>query len=357
MKTKFNNREVAHVWANQTDAELDGLRSGSGSSFSFTGPAINSYSTTIGRIYRRNGRRLVLTDGASFSNSTSKHQGYIRRALRGSDEHVSLSFGKRGQSLNLTPKQIWEAAIAECHDYAAQSAKARGRAAGLLVSAENSIRKAELVRVFFGLRNKPFSPDLSKLVEHAKTQDALREKIAAKQKAKEEERQREHERLSAKYAPSLLAMWREHREASDEFKAIQETARASGLHSISVSALLRGDSPFFQGNCALRLSIDRDRVETNKGAQVLVRTVSFLWAFCSQARRNAESVNPETVARFPRLDHYSVNEIDAGGNLTAGCHSIAFSEIEYIAKELGLPPFNGQPEEAPSIPQADEVTA
>lgn len=354
MKTVFNNRQLPHVWVNQTDAELDGLRSGRGSSFSFVGPQIDSYATTIARIYRHKGARLVLMDSASFSNSTSKHQNYIRNAMRGSDTLLSLSFGRRNQSLRFTPKELWEAAIAECQDFAAQSAKARGRAPYWLQCAEQSIRKTETIRQFFKLRNKPFSPDLSALVAHAKAQDEIRATIAAKALEKERARQAREEQLSIKFAPVMLAMWREHKEQAPEFRALQDEAKASGLPSIRVSHLLRDGA--FQGNCALRLSLDRERVETNKGAQVLVRTVRFLWAFCSEARRLMESVDAATVARFPRLDHYNVSAIDCGGNVSAGCHEITFQEVQYIAKELGLPPFNGQPEEAPTIP-AEEVTA
>jgi hypothetical protein len=347
VKTCFNNAELAHVWLNLTDAELDGGREGRGSSFSFRGRELCSYATAIARIYPRNGRRLVLIDGSSFSNSTSKHQNYLRRALRDSDVNISLDFGRRGQALIFTPKQIWEACIAECQEYATQASKARGRAPYLLGLARSAVVKAESVRVFFGLRNKPFAPDMSKLIEYAKDEAAKRAEIeAAKQKR--------IAKFMKEEAPRMLTLWRERQEGCIAWDEIKEHGRALGVYSLPMGSLL--STPEFQGTAALRLSEDGSRVETSQGAQVLVRTVKFLWAFCMDAKRNALAVSPDLIARFPRLDNYSVNAIDAGGNLTAGCHHIPFAEVQEIARALKLPPFNGELPQAPSIP-AEEVSA
>ncbi len=357
MKTRFQNKEIAHVWANLTDAELDAGRSGAANSMRFEGEGFYSYQTCIARIYRRKGRSAVLMDAASYSPTTSAHQSRVRCAVPERLPVWSIHFGKRGQSLRFTPKELWSYACDEVKNHAESAATARGRAPLFLERAQAAVRTAEEIRQFFGLRNKPFAPDLSKLVEYAKRQEIARAKSIAQKAERERARKEAHENLSAKWGPRLLELWRQHQEDGNEYLGIKNEVQMRDLAPLNVSALIRGDSPFFQGNCALRLSLDRERVETNKGAQVLVRTVKFLWAFCSTARRLSASVAPATVAQFPRLDHYSVNEIDAGGNVTAGCHSIAFSEVEYIAKELGLPPFNGQPEEAPTIPQAEEVQA
>ncbi len=316
---------------------------GRGSSFGFTGPELNSYATTIARIYMHKGARLVLMDSASFSPSTAKHQSYLRRALRECDANVSVEFGRRGQSLRFTPKQIWEALIAECQDYATQASKARGRAPFLLDCARGSVVKAEQVRKFFGMRNKPFAPDLSKLVEYAKGEAVKRADMEArKEKARAKALQT--------FAPRMLILWRAHGEGSFEWQQLRDAMTVSGNSGLNVGALI--STPEFAGTAALRLNADRSRVETSQHAQVLVRTVSFLWAFCRNAKAKGEAVDTQTVARFPRLDNYNANAIDAGGNLTAGCHRIPFAEIEGIARALGLPPFNGQPAEAPTIPDA-----
>ncbi len=341
----MNRNELAHLWTNQTDEELTRGRSAQASNARFEGAAFWHYATVISRIYRReDGRRLVLLDSARFSSRTSQVQCALRRAERASDVNVSLGFGRRGQSLQLTPKQIWESAIAECHDFAEQASKARGRAPYLLECARGSVVKAETVREFFKLRNKPFAPDLSRLMEHAKTQAAQRvefEKRAADRK----------EKAFKTYGPRLLALWRAHEEGGPEWQIQSEGMKKAGNSGLAVGRLI--STPGFEANAALRLSINRERVETSNHAQVLVRTVRFLWAFCRSAKANGAAVDAGAVARFPRLDNYHVNAIDAGGNLTAGCHRIPFAEVEGIARELGLPPFDGSPAEAPTIPAAD----
>ncbi len=344
----MNARELAHIYVNQTNEELDRCRSGRASNFSFIGPALFSYQTEIARIFRRaDGKRLVLMDSASFSNSTAKQQSRIRCAVRAADVNVSLPFGRRGQSLNHAPKFLWEVAIRECQDFAEQASKARGRAPYWLECANRSIATAEAVRQFFKLRNKPFAPDLSQLVAYAKHQAANRAEIEKRAAARKE-------KARTVLAPRMLALWRAGLEGTAEMTAVREAMRKAGLHGLSVSGLI--STPEFTASAALRLNAERDRVETSQGAQVLVRTVRFLWAFCRSAKAAGVAVDAETVARFPRLDNYAAQSIDAGGNLVAGCHRIPFGEVEGIARELGLPPFDGSPAEAPTIP-AEEVTA
>lgn len=343
MKTRFQNQDIAHVWANQTDAELAAGREGHANSMSFSGPVFRSYQTEIARLLiNKKNERAFLVDASKYSVTTTAHQSRVHQAIGTGALVWSLPFGKRGQSLRFTGAELFEHAKTLCADHIERAAKARN-VAPCVASAQAAVSMANEVREFFGLRNKPFAPDFADLLEKAKAENAKRAEF-------EKNKDRLQSEFSLKNAPRFMTLWRTHQEQSDEFRGMQARAAKLGMSYVRVSHLIRGDSPFFEGNCALRLSLDGERVETNRGAQVLVRTVKFLWAFCRHARSNSESVAPETVARMPRLDHYNVNAIDAGGNLKAGCHSVAFCEIEYIARELGLPPFNGAPCETPSIP-------
>lgn len=347
MKTSFSNRELPHVWLNLTDAELDGLRSGRGSNFAFHGPELVSYQTTVARIYRKGAARLVLIDSNRFSPSTGKQLGYLSRALRPVDLTVSLDFGRRGQSLRFSPLEMWEAAKAEAKDYAQQASEARGRGPFLLSLASDAVAKAEKIRTFFKLRNKPFAPDLSTLAEQMKEETkkaAVRAALLAEKRAA----------YVAKHGPELLNLWRTHQEMHPRWLAISDGAKKIGA-GFTYAALIT--SPDFAGTSALRLSVDGSRVETSQGAQVLVRTVRFLWAFCRHAKATGAALDSETLARFPRLDNYRADSIDAGGNLSAGCHRIPFAEVENIARALNLPPFDGAPAEAPTIPESAEVLA
>src|SRR5512146_2854588 len=81
MRTVFsNNREVAHVWAQQSQA------SGRGHNFYFDGPTIYSYGShfPIARfVTNERDERAVLFTTRRYSKSTSRHVSYAAQALYG----------------------------------------------------------------------------------------------------------------------------------------------------------------------------------------------------------------------------------------------------------------------------------
>ncbi len=83
-----------------------------------------------------------------------------------------------------------------------------------------------------------------------------------------------------------------------------------------------------------RLSVDRQTVETSKGAQVPVAEVPDLWRSIQLVRRSGEVFTPNghTIA----IGSFHVDRIDINGDMKVGCHFIPYSEAEYIAKELSL---------------------
>ncbi len=356
MKTVFTNKELAHVWANQTEAELRAGRFGRGSGCSFDGPAFRSYATVIARIVSHRGKRAFLRNTTSYSNSTSKHQSHVWNAIPDVGvESFSLEGGARRTEFTPTAKEIFEAYQQKARTALERGLRARRSSVHYLAQAEDAIRGANRVREFFGLRNKPFALDLSALATHAKSEEAKQEIRELQARQRREALEKGRAQAEAEFSPRMLALWRVHGEYSTEAQEIKDMAAAKGVYRFAYAAHLAQNG--FAGTSALRLSSDRDRVETSQGAQVLARTVKFLWAFCSEAKRTQTPVAAETLARFPRLDYYYAREIDASGNLTAGCHRIPFGEVEYIARELGLPPFNGAPAESPTIPDAQEVAS
>ena len=74
----MNNQQLAHLWANQSK------ESGKGSCFFFNGKTIYSYGHhfPIATLFTHpeTGRTCYLYNGARYSVSTSKHQGYVRSA-------------------------------------------------------------------------------------------------------------------------------------------------------------------------------------------------------------------------------------------------------------------------------------
>lgn len=354
MKTVFSNgQEVCHVWANLTPEEIKQGREGRcKGSVRFMGPRLYSFATVIARhVSGTRGRRGVVLDNYSFSSTTGKMQRWARRAIGYQHENLfEVNCGRRGQSLDLTGKEVFALFVDSANELIRKAHAPRIRAAtraAFLQIALSQIRNANRANEFFGLRKKPVSEDIASLSAEVKEQ-------IENEKRKEEQKAQALASAVLKFAPQFVAMWRNRQNGTEEWRQLAVEAKRYGMHSVSFNL---PDSDGFRGNAILRLSEDGSRVETSQGAQVLVRTVSFLWAFCAKARATQTAVARETLERFPRLDHYKADEIDSKGNLSAGCHKIPFAEIQAIAQALNLPPFNESQALncSPSIPET--VTA
>jgi hypothetical protein len=85
-------------------------------------------------------------------------------------------------------------------------------------------------------------------------------------------------------------------------------------------------------NLPAMLRIDGDEVETSLGARFpvshAIRGLAFVRSV--KASGNPYQSNGHTV----HLGHYSIDSIDADGNVKAGCHLVTFAEIERIAPKL-----------------------
>jgi hypothetical protein len=82
MKTVFSNHsEVCHVWANNTDLNAIGRAS----NIFFEGDKIYSYGKhfILAKRFIHEGRVITFLNAKSYSNSTSKHQNHLRKAVNG----------------------------------------------------------------------------------------------------------------------------------------------------------------------------------------------------------------------------------------------------------------------------------
>jgi hypothetical protein len=82
MKTVFSNHsEVCHVWANNTDLNAIGRAS----NILFEGDKIYSYGRhfILGKKFVHEGREITFLNTKGYSNSTSKHQNHLRKAVNG----------------------------------------------------------------------------------------------------------------------------------------------------------------------------------------------------------------------------------------------------------------------------------
>lgn len=90
----------------------------------------------------------------------------------------------------------------------------------------------------------------------------------------------------------------------------------------------------------LRISSDGERIETSWHANFPVSHAPIVWAVIKRCKRNAKRwvANGEQI----KLGYYTVNWIDASGNVKAGCHNVSFTECERLAVALGLEKIEGK---------------
>jgi hypothetical protein len=196
MRTHFPSREIPHLWAHQR-AE----HGRSASALSFSGPAVSSYGTEIGRIVtNKAGQTAYLVNMTSYSVTTAKHQSWVRSAI----PHDAIVFRcenyGRGTSLINEPKELYRQALSQSA-LALESAAKRKRASTREAdesSALGWLEQAKAVVKFYGLRYRVDEAAIQRLVKS--------NQAAARRKAKEEaERQKKLERDNAEPLADWLA--------------------------------------------------------------------------------------------------------------------------------------------------------
>ena len=304
MKTRFDNRQLAHVWAQQNQPE------GSGSSFFFVGPSIYSYGRhfEIARFITRKGARAVLFTTRRYSVTTSKHISHVHGALRGLAVPVfyvpDIDHAARGDDATRdTYRQRVRDAV-EC------SAKRRrpDSAAREIENARAMVDEANRYAAFFGKRWRVKVPD-----DSPEAREALRVKLAAYQ-ARQREKTKRDLAKKEKANREALAEWRRH-----------ERATIPNAHALSV---------------ALRVTQSANGpayIETTRGAMVPAAVARLVWdavAFCV-ARGEGVQFGRDAA---PRLGSFTLDRIDGAGNVTAGCHVLPYSELHALAVHFGFVP-------------------
>lgn len=85
----------------------------------------------------------------------------------------------------------------------------------------------------------------------------------------------------------------------------------------------------------LRVLRDGQWIETSRAAFVPVSVCPMIWQAANACRDAGQAHDYGDTGDAPRIGSFTLNKIHADGSITAGCHEIAFSELEYIAGKLG----------------------
>jgi hypothetical protein len=284
-----NNHDLAHGWAHQLKDE------DKGSSFFYVGPKIYSF-------------------GRHFCIARILPSGVVAYGTH----RWSGSYTSRHQSLALSAVSHMKKVY--CHDPDASAMQNRETAlkqiAAELIDGENP-------------RKKPHTRAAAK-ARAIHLAEQFNEYLAAIP---------DEEVYSTQ--PIDLAQFDAIREEAQKAKALAEAAekerakRAAEEGKVKLDRWRRHDYQGYLGMYvpdSLRLSKDGENVETSRGAFIPVSHAKRLWPLVE----NCRAIKQGITGRDIRVGHYIVSEVRADGSIRVGCHDIAYSEIEGIAKALGL---------------------
>lgn len=285
MRKPKDIKECIHFWANQVRDNADC------GSVSFIGPKLYSYAACIARIMP--GGRVVAFCDEGYSNTTQRHKSYANAATRHMERIVV------GDPLG-SPARNFEWARLEIDSLFSKANNPRIKPHTRIDLQSQALQVAKDANRYYELYEgekddaQPF--DISSFYLLKESIDAFNEQqvrnkaaaLARKQQALAED----------------LGKWRNHEDVY------------SSLHEIPP---------------ALRMSKDGTEVQTSHGARIPVGEAKRLWPLIFACREQKREMQ-----MHKQLGHYTLTLIAADGDIVVGCHHIAYSEIEGIAKQLGL---------------------
>jgi hypothetical protein len=343
-KTVFDSRQVAHIWANGSAPEG---RNGGQNNFYFHGDTIYSYgshfpiarfATEVKGTTRETCPILFTT--RSYSSTTAKHICFVRYALSDSQRDRVIRCYNPSASSQDSHVKNWNNIRDNYLETLKSATKARGRKADILRTAEGLRQSANHYRKVFKLSKVKGVKELKQTEDwQSVLADAQRmEDKAAAQRAAADERRR----IAAEAADAANRDWWQ--------KTGLSLWKAGETYYVDENNNCHRLSPPWSAPVDFRLINDGTEVETTKYAQ-------FPRSHCERAFRailacRAAGQTFHSNGRTIRIGHFHIDEIDAAGNVVAGCHHVRWQEIEAFAKELGLdftPPA--------TIDDATEVTS
>ena len=159
MKTIISTNEIAHRWAHGIPGGLR-LRNGHGDNHSAQGNALYSYASCIGLILEPG--KAVLINGASYSATTSKHQGlafsavsHFANVFRVECRHDGYSLAELAKNPRQIAKKYRDAAV----ERLSQSYRATKRKAHLETACAGYCANYNQVSRYFKLRLAELTPE------------------------------------------------------------------------------------------------------------------------------------------------------------------------------------------------------
>ena len=320
----MKNREVAHCWAHQNKPEARG------SNFYFYGSKIYSYGCHFmaGRIVEIDGKKAYLINASSYSSTTAKHMLYVRSSIpRGAMLFMTNYVEQNGSYHHI------EDVLKEIHEHALTFKNRRSEGVGV----EGIVNKLTEYIQFFKMdslkkiarydnqtstskiRDISCKKILKAITKHGSVTSLIVDEIVGEgtwgkyqerlEKAKKRIRlQKEREMLGFE---EKIALWKK-----------GEKVHIPHIHNYLYKTIQ---------NTWLR--IKDGFVETSKGISVPIEECKKFWTYVKAlhaGRMFQHNIIKDRSGQGWRIDRYE------NDTLVAGCHTIPYSEMESIAKGLGL---------------------
>lgn len=313
MKKVFTNREVPHVWAQQTQEE------GKGSNIFFEGATIYSYGRHF-PIATIEGDDVLFTL-RSYSNTTAKHKSSTLSAVShkniiyckdvpvkyfGDKKPLNKQSFTKEHAANL---EYWKVAISEI--FSELGNKKNRNIDGRINEINSKIDELNKYVAYFGIKIK--DKELNNLLKIAKSPDF----ITHAREAKEKQDAANAILLNKAYKAYELyiGLWRNYKE--DEIKELPEKTKD----------LIRTYERNTQGFTRLRLNSKQARIETSKGIQIPVQIAKNAYMQLNGCMEGS----CDNLA-IPVMN-YTITETGKD-YLKAGCHTIPKDDVRYIANLL-----------------------
>lgn len=279
MKTIHTPEMVAHLWANKAQPRAQNLTH----TLYFEGDTIYSYGVHFP--IARHVRGAVLLTTRTYSSTTARHVAIVRQACN----HLPTF----NADLEATPRQQVGNYQAQYKALVGKYSKARNRSR-ILANLRELVSEANRYAEFCGLRARLTLPDdFAGMVAQCQAIER-RDKIRKQRQARKQERE----------AQLRIQEW------------------------------VDGKSDYCPSYGAIRLRIKGDELQTTRGARVPLAHAVKAYRTIRRLREKGQAYqrNGYTI----HVGQFALDAIDPLGNVKAGCHEVAWEEIERVATLAGV---------------------
>jgi hypothetical protein len=342
--------QVFHLWAHQAQ---ESARNGTGSVY-FRGNTCYSYrnSWPLARIYTHKTRgQLVLTNSERHSITTSYHQGRANRAASHLPRiAVPLSLSQLVSPQSYPQREIDDVVLKNLHGEIATFLATALRSLHVstvewrLANARELYSDIQRYREFFGVRSKlaPFDQVLwgaaLERVQRIESPDPIRD--AKRFKAREQRKISEQRKLqdifnkhcaaaTAYNAQNPSQLWRD----TGNFPASPAAIHWKLKRKLAAAGFEIEPRPYHDNQSCL-LRVNGNEIETSQGARIPLDHAPRLWTLIQAVRASGQPYKRN--GHTEHAGQFAIDRVEVDGTLKAGCHQIAYDEIERMARHLNL---------------------